>query len=400
MLPSTAGVLAALTAATLLAPAAADFNYTSCSASGSSSAVAKGDSTYLCLHLNGAVSTLFTPKVDEFDAISLTGSNYALPNGTGYVQEGYGWVDGLKDANLTCGAGNVDPVFYITLDVTFQGVSSGAARIYKKVKYHSCDRSNSSDVDTIPIYTVIIGLDNGVASYIAWDDGCFFCASNGADCLPNAIDTSTWGTYSDGSLVSCRQDSTTCYSSSVTTSTTTNDTSATADIFSSSCDLKVFVTWTGTDKTGAYLSSSGKRFSRYRQYGTASTYQSALNLAQDGINTAISTVGLVDGVPGRLIPGTTDERRRLASSGSSAAISVRGGAAASAASSDSGSSTAPAIIVGADGDVIDARNGVSRNRLQSLERVPLPPVPVAADTGKEATEEAHAKHAPALPQTA
>lgn len=33
------------------------------------------------------------------------------------------------------------------------------------------------------------------------------------------------------------------------------------------CDLTVFIAFTGSDASGAYMTSAGKRFSRYRQYG-------------------------------------------------------------------------------------------------------------------------------------
>jgi hypothetical protein len=96
---------------------------------------------------------------------------------------------------------------------------------------------------------------------ITWDDGCFFCvrdhaqrrggpipfssflyrvlmqASNGANCVYNAITAAANGTaeYQDSNLRGCSVDTSTCYSDSSYTGTTGNSTT----LPSSSCDLKV-----------------------------------------------------------------------------------------------------------------------------------------------------------------
>ena len=46
------------------------------------------------------------------------------------------------------------------------------------------------------------------------------------------------------------------------------------------CDLKVYVTWAGTDANGRSLVSAGLRFSRFRQFQVASLYNAARNTAQ------------------------------------------------------------------------------------------------------------------------
>lgn len=54
------------------------FTYNPCVPSGSgvgaaNKALASGDSTWLCLHINGNQTALFNPKVDVFSAVTLTG---------------------------------------------------------------------------------------------------------------------------------------------------------------------------------------------------------------------------------------------------------------------------------------------------------------------------------------
>jgi hypothetical protein len=75
--------------------------------------------------------------------------------------------------------------------------------------------------------------------------------------------------------------------------------------------MKVFVVWSGSDASGQYYTSANKRFSRFRQFGTATVFQSAINIGLDGLTVAQTALGLSDGVPGRLLPGSDVRRRRL-----------------------------------------------------------------------------------------
>ena len=60
---------------------------------------------------------------------------------------------------------------------------------------------------------------------------------------------------------------------------------AECDKYPGSCDLTVYVAWTGTDKSGSYMKSSSKRFSRFRT-GAVEQYWSG---AKAGIRTAVSS---------------------------------------------------------------------------------------------------------------
>jgi hypothetical protein len=68
--------LGLLAGAALLAPAAAQFNYTFCGLPGASpqTTVQIGDSASLCVNLNGQVRSVFTPRVDTYSAFQLIGS--------------------------------------------------------------------------------------------------------------------------------------------------------------------------------------------------------------------------------------------------------------------------------------------------------------------------------------
>lgn len=187
----------------------------------------------------------------------------------------------------------------------------------------------------------------GVPQSISWDDGCFFCASNDPTvCKYYGYDTGADTFATNDAVMSCITPMTTCYadipsptptptytfsSSATATATPTSALSpnATASMTAtpsasfvpanassqnftlpqSTCDLKMFVTWSGSGADGQYFVSANKRFSRFRQFGTATVFQSAINIGLQGLTIAQNTLGLVDGVPGRLLPGSNFRRR-------------------------------------------------------------------------------------------
>jgi len=364
----------------------AQFNYTFCGMPGTSTStsVALNETTAVCVHLNGAVSAVYTPTVDYFSAFQLSGSewpklcasdesprrhtpneiaigraarlflrntptqptlpvpagNFAFPSGAGYILQGSGWVPNINSSQFNCSANGTNPqTYFATVDVGFLGVATTSPRIYKQFVYDFCTQTLSS-VQTIPLLTAIVTLSNGRPSFIAWDDGCIFCAANGASCVFNALDTGRFAAASNSNFMSCFTDSTSCYSTTVAASPTlsssatpslsaspANASSSSLPVASptvspssinssvaipqSTCDLKLFLVWTGSDSKGQYCTSSNSRFSRFRQYGTATVYQSAINLGNAGLSTAQSALGLANGVPGRLIPGASNRRQLL-----------------------------------------------------------------------------------------
>ena len=202
------------------------------------------------------------------------------------MEQGLGSVDSL---NVTAGENCTDSTFYSVFDVTAFGVSSPYPRLYKTFAYDQCSGSASS-METIPLYTVIVIADKGIVSAITWDDGCLACADNGPNCIYNAVDVNTSQVYrGDIGLRGCYEDAATCAPTPIDTSALPNATNY--NFTSSPCDLKVFVTWTGTDRNGAFFTSAGERLSRYTSFGVGSLYQGVLNGIDAGtaiFNTALN----------------------------------------------------------------------------------------------------------------
>jgi len=230
-------------------------------------------------------------------------ANYALPVGSGYIKAGEGWVETINaNASLTS-------VFYATFDISSMGVFSSYPRIYKTLTYSPSNTGVATgDITTIPVYTAIIQMDNGVVSNIGWDDGCFFCAENTDTCAFSAFNANASLPIADSTLRGCRKASDECYADAFTNDQATN-TTGNATLTAGNCDLKIFLTWTGTDRNGQYLRSANKRFSRYRAFGVATAYQAAVNIAEEGMNIANTAIGEIKAVPGKILPGFNEERR-------------------------------------------------------------------------------------------
>lgn len=230
-----------------------------------------------------------------------------MPGGSGYILGGTGVVTNytvptVADTNCTS---FTTQVLYATIDVGVMGVASPNPKIFKKIEINPCVYGDGTIISTVPLYTVIIGMDKGAVSYISWDDGCIFCATNGAECIDNTIDTNT-SVPMEGSPEhrNCVQNADYCYpASTAANSSDYNYGNATSTIAQSPCDLKVFIVWTGTDSSGRYLTSAGKRFSRFRQYAAASAYQTGINVVADTISVANSALNIANSIPGRVAPG-------------------------------------------------------------------------------------------------
>jgi hypothetical protein len=151
----TALTAAAGAVALLATPASAimGFNYSACAPAGMEDpSLAIGSTAYVCLSFNGATTSVWQLKVDQFTALQVIGcewarrlgvnggcrpglprgevgcashlvdvgltaaarshlparpfcvcaANYALPSGSGLLQQGYGWVPNATQETLNC----------------------------------------------------------------------------------------------------------------------------------------------------------------------------------------------------------------------------------------------------------------------------------------------------------
>lgn len=205
------------------------------------------------------------------------------------MEDSVGWVTEIAPN------ASVVSTFYSTFDIAAGGVFAPFPKIYKRIKYTpTASGFAPANIETLPLYTVIIKMDTGVVTDIGWDDGCFFCAENTDECMHNSFSVNSSTEISDDTYRGCRKATDECYpetfTNAATNSTNSSSSSTNVTLTTSDCDLKIFVTWTGTDKNGQYLRSASKRFSRYRAFGIATAYQSAVNLANEGLDIANSAI--------------------------------------------------------------------------------------------------------------
>mmetsp|Transcript_74477 Transcript_74477/g.91514 ORF Transcript_74477/g.91514 Transcript_74477/m.91514 type:complete len:232 (+) Transcript_74477:32-727(+) len=119
---------------------------------------------------------------------------------------------------------------------------------------NSTSRQINTNLDADPLYvtqlTTIISLVDGKVSAIDWDDTCAACGDefcvNGNCGIPRE---------------SC----------------------VNGDI---NCELKIYISWYGTDKNGEYLLSAGQRISQFED----STAESYYNYVKDSISPALTTI--------------------------------------------------------------------------------------------------------------
>lgn len=101
-----------------------------------------------------------------------------------------------------------------------------------------------------PFLTAILDVHHGEVKGITWDDACLFCGKD--RCVENTYDYN--GNLGNQELF--KQPTKACYLTEAECNTITQNGETT-------CDLMVYVVWTGTDVDGRVLQSSAFRYSAF-----------------------------------------------------------------------------------------------------------------------------------------
>lgn len=119
---------------------------------------------------------------------------------------------------------------------------------------------SQNDSKVVPALNLVIQVTSGKISGFIWDTGCLGCATTDT-CLSgrtlNYKDSSQSYTWTDS------------YCSINYCSTTDTD----------PCDLRIFVTWVGTDSNNKYLESAGYRLSNFENQNIAAIWASMKTLS-------------------------------------------------------------------------------------------------------------------------
>ncbi|DAZ95982.1 TPA: hypothetical protein N0F65_009283 [Lagenidium giganteum] len=183
--------------------------------------IVKGQTTHVCVNVNDKYRTVFTPIADYFTVLRVDNS----------------WNDSRIGGDPH---GAYISVSSLSNRTTYKLYSSDRGKIY-------------------PFLTAIISVKKGVVQGITWDDGCYFCDPDTCESnLYRAPTNVSSQLYDQGN---------TCF----------NQRSQCAGANATTCDITVYVGWTGTDKNGNYLSSAGLRMSQFQKYSIGSFFKNLKN---------------------------------------------------------------------------------------------------------------------------
>ena len=213
-----------------------------------------GDNIWFCVFLSTrpARKMVFQIKVDEAAELRLQGSReFALEN---LSQPLYTWVttsifDSTPADPLNCSDGN---------DIEGRGHGASCPQIY----------AQSTAVSQLT--NLVVNMQNGEVTSFAWDNTCSGCSPS--KCLKSSRSLSREN-YTEGSQFfsrgTCGEGSDFCVGTPA------------------ACNLKVFVTFAGTDKFGRNLLSAGSRLSKL----AGPTLSSLYNTLKDGYAQASQALG-------------------------------------------------------------------------------------------------------------
>jgi hypothetical protein len=151
-----------------------------------------------------------------------------------------------------------------------------------------------------PYLTMIIDVYMGTIRGIAWDDGCVFCSKNlGSRCMEDTFNFNATAALQNNDTYSLgiREPTKGCWLRKSECDKAFNSTTGTNA--NPLCDLKVYATWTGTDKDGKVLTSSDNRFSAFPtdqvQRTVTALYQGAADTVDDVTNVVNDVSNTVQG---------------------------------------------------------------------------------------------------------
>ena len=204
--------------------------------------------TYVCVSL-GLSFGVFELAADKYAAVQLFGAH---------------------DANV----GSTQEVTFSVASIQASSVNTSiSTAAYKRYAF-----TDSGERRFITTYTAIIHVTSGVVDSIEFDEGCMLCGSLSPQCVGSGLAVDALHPVPDYQ--------TNCYVPDSGCATLLGAGASTAN----SCDLKVFVVWTGTDAAGVFLTSANNRFSRYASFSLQlqNMWNSVSNVGSDVVGRLVN----------------------------------------------------------------------------------------------------------------
>jgi hypothetical protein len=191
------------------------------------------------------------------------------------------WVDGTSNYSRLAFTPNVDKFARLQFSDTYSSVSTGGVtNLYGPnvavhvesmgvTSFQKLYRQEDPLGRTFPVLTAIINLDRGVVTGITFDNGCVLC-DNSERCVENTYDFLGEPYAGVGATSDCFLTDAEC--------------AANAQVDPTACQLTVYVTWTGTDAKGNFLTSSSRRFSLFSSYSVNSYVNGLVKGVKDSVS--------------------------------------------------------------------------------------------------------------------
>lgn len=190
-----------------------------------------------------------------------------------------GWVDGTSNYSRVAFTPNVDKFARLQFSDTYSNASTGGGvtNLYGPnvavhvesmgvTSFQKLYRQEDPAGRTFSTLTAIINLEQGVVTGITFDNGCVLC-DNSERCVENTYDYLGQPYEGVGATSDCFLTDAECATNS--------------QVDPKACQLSVYVTWTGTDAKGHYLTSSSRRFSLFSAYSVNSYVNGLLKGIKD-----------------------------------------------------------------------------------------------------------------------
>lgn len=179
----------------------------------------------------------------------------------------------LSRAAYKAHAGSTDTV---TLSVdAMDGSSLDPQFATAAAKLYAFQDPNGGGRRFIPVYTAIVQAEKGIVTSVSFDEGCFLCDAMSDACVTNGQQVAGGPPLDVSAHRGCAVPADQCEAQPTPNNPDAN-----------TCDLKLFIVWTGSDVKGEYLTSVGKRFSRFRSYGMnlGTMWGSIRGISTDALN--------------------------------------------------------------------------------------------------------------------
>ena len=229
-----------------------------------------------CYNSNNANGAVCTPRRYMTQINDLQADQQPL--WPGQYQPPYTQYDQMVMAVVFGGAATVDAsIFYPYVDelqliqiinsynYSFLSLSASTRIVVEFIGgiiSNSRTRINATCAYVVPFFTLIVDMSDGKVDSATWQDDCTTCTSEAF-------------VYSDDGACNCGVPINSCIGFNASLNTVTTS-STKFNGTSVSCDLQIYLAFSGTDNNGAVMTSSSRTIANFRKWSFGSIYNSAL----------------------------------------------------------------------------------------------------------------------------